>query len=79
MLLIAVVNATTANVISYPLSGIMGLSWKSIAQTGATPFWQELASSGSWTDSEFGFFLQRYRGVASASAIEQEGGVITLG
>lgn len=76
---LAVVNGTTANVISYPLSGIMGMGWKSIAQTGGTPFWQELASSGAWSDPEMAFFLQRYRGVVGATTIEQEGGQFTMG
>ncbi|WWC72882.1 uncharacterized protein I206_106846 [Kwoniella pini CBS 10737] len=75
----AVVTSTTAQLISAPLSGLMGLAWKSIAASGATPFWQALAASGSWTDSEMGFYLARYRGDNYASSVESEGGQLTLG
>jgi hypothetical protein len=57
----------------------MGLGWKSIAQTGATPFWEELASSGAWSDPEMGFFLQRYRGVVGAGVYEKDGGQFIMG
>ncbi|WWC63811.1 uncharacterized protein I303_106416 [Kwoniella dejecticola CBS 10117] len=74
-----VVTSTTARLISAPLSGLMGLAWKSIAASGATPFWQALAASGSWTDAEMGFYLARYRGNNYASSVESEGGELTLG
>ncbi|WVQ93000.1 hypothetical protein IAU59_000063 [Kwoniella sp. CBS 9459] len=75
----AIVTSTTARLISAPLSGLMGLGWKSIASSRATPFWQALAASGSWTDPEFGFYLARYRGDNSASSVEEEGGEMVLG
>ncbi|ORY24226.1 endopeptidase, partial [Naematelia encephala] len=75
----AVVNDTSAQLISDPLSGLMGLAWKSIAQSGATPFWEALAASGSWSSAEMGFFLQRYRGDASASSVETNGGEFSMG
>lgn len=57
----------------------MGLAWQAIAQTGDTPLWQALAASGSWTDPEMGFFLQRYRGDVSANTVEYQGGEFTMG
>ncbi|WVQ63697.1 uncharacterized protein L199_001850 [Kwoniella botswanensis] len=75
----AVVTSTTARLISAPLSGLMGLAWKSIASSGATPFWQALAASGSWSDPEMGFYLARYRGDNSASSVESQGGELILG
>lgn len=75
----AVVNETTTDLISAPLSGLMGLGWKALASTGATPFWQSLASSGQWTDAEMGFFLKRYRGDNSATSVETDGGSFMMG
>ncbi|RSH95062.1 hypothetical protein EHS25_000148 [Saitozyma podzolica] len=73
------VNTTSSNLISNPLSGLMGLAWKSIAQTAATPFWQSLASSGQWSNQEMGFYLQRWRGVTGVTQVEQSGGEFTMG
>ncbi|EIW65821.1 hypothetical protein TREMEDRAFT_46056 [Tremella mesenterica DSM 1558] len=75
----AVVNETTSSLISAPLSGLMGLAWKSIAQSQATPMWQALAASGSLSSPEMAFYLQRYRGDSSAAQVESSGGEFTLG
>ncbi|OCF32449.1 endopeptidase [Kwoniella heveanensis BCC8398] len=75
----AIVTTTTARLISAPLSGLMGLAWKAIASSKATPFWQALAASGSWTDPEFAFYLARYRGDNTASSVEEQGGEMVLG
>ncbi|OCF56098.1 endopeptidase [Kwoniella mangroviensis CBS 10435] len=75
----AVVTSTTARLISAPLSGLMGLAWKSIASSEATPFWQALAASGSWSDPEMGFYLARYRGDNFASSVESQGGELIFG
>jgi hypothetical protein len=76
---VAVVNATSSNLIVNPLSGIMGLAWKTIAQTGATPFWQNLASDGAWSSQEMGFYLRRWRGVTGVTHLETSGGEFTMG
>jgi len=73
------VNDTTANLVSSPLSGLMGLAWKSLSQSDATPCWQALASSGQWSNAEMGFFLQRYRGAVNAETVETNGGEFTMG
>ncbi|WWC91004.1 uncharacterized protein L201_005943 [Kwoniella dendrophila CBS 6074] len=75
----AVVTSTTARLISAPLSGLMGLAWKSIASSKATPFWQALAASGSWNNPEMSFYLARYRGDNYASSVESQGGEMVLG
>lgn len=74
-----VVNSTSANVIGYPLSGILGLAFESIAQTQATPFWEAVMKSGQVTEEAMGFFMKRYRGDNSAAMIESDGGEFTLG
>jgi len=74
-----VVNSTSANVIGYPLSGILGLAFESIAQTQATPFWEAVMESGQVTEEAMGFFMKRYRGDVDASMIESDGGEFTLG
>lgn len=76
---IGVVTTTSDNLISYPLSGLMGLAWRSIASSGATPFWQTLAASGKWDAPEMGVYLKRYRGDNSASQVETDGGEILFG
>ncbi|ADV23137.1 endopeptidase [Cryptococcus gattii E566] len=74
-----VVTTTSADLISYPLSGLMGLAWQSIASSGATPFWQTLAASGKWDAPEMGVYLKRYRGDNTASQVETDGGEILFG
>jgi len=74
-----VVNSTSANVIGYPLSGILGLAFESIAQTQAPPFWEAVLTSGQATEQTMGFFMKRYRGDLSAQTIEPEGGEFALG
>jgi hypothetical protein len=74
-----VVNATSANIVGYPLSGIFGLAFQSIAQTEAPPLWEAVMKSGQVTEQTMGFFLQRYRGDPSAQSVESQGGEFTLG
>lgn len=72
-------NQTSANIIGYPLSGIFGLAFESIAQTQTLPLWEAVMQSGQVTEQAMGFFLKRYRGDASASTIESDGGEFSLG
>ncbi|KAL7421026.1 hypothetical protein Q5752_003910 [Cryptotrichosporon argae] len=75
------VNATSSDLISSPLSGLMGFAWQSIAASGGTPFWQSLAASSSsgWTSPQFGVYLERYRGDTYTTEVETNGGQLTLG
>ncbi|WVR04620.1 hypothetical protein IAU60_001631 [Kwoniella sp. DSM 27419] len=65
--------------LSSGVSGIMGLSWQTLAYSKATPWWLTLAKSSSWSDPLFAFHLARYRNVAGAKSVESEGGVATFG
>lgn len=72
------VDQTTTNLLSGSVSGIMGLAYEAIASTGSTPFWQGLANGGELSAPEMSFWMDRYRGDASASP-EEPGGIFTLG
>ncbi|KAI0728027.1 aspartic peptidase domain-containing protein [Fomitopsis betulina] len=75
----ATVSQVSSNVLSGPVSGLMGLAWQTIASSGATPFWQALASSNdTLTDGVFGVQLTRYNNDTKVSALEP-GGTFTLG
>ena len=67
------------DVVEPPSSGLLGLAWQSIAQTGATPFLQNLAQSGDLTTPEFAFYLERYQDDPNATADETSGGEFTVG
>ncbi|KXN90874.1 Cathepsin D [Leucoagaricus sp. SymC.cos] len=72
------VDQVTDNLVDETLSGIMGLAFDTIASTQATPFWQALSDGSQLQAKEMSFWLNRLRGVASASGAEF-GGVFTLG
>jgi len=63
---------------SPPASGLMGLAWSSLSETG-TPLWENLAESGQETVAEFGVYLARYQNDTTATADELDGGEFTLG
>ncbi|KAG2121893.1 aspartic peptidase domain-containing protein [Suillus clintonianus] len=73
-----VVNALSSAFNTNPVSGIMGLAWSPLSSTQQTPFWQTLASGGSWDSALFGVQLTRYGNVSNA-AQNEPGGVIDLG
>jgi cathepsin D len=55
----AVVDGVSSGLLNAPVSGLFGLGWKSIAASGAMPFWQTLASSGAWDEPVMAFQLTR--------------------
>lgn len=59
-------------------SGILGLGFRSIASTRATPFWELLANEGQLSSPEMGFFLNR---LLDEGVVDEEGygGEFTLG
>ncbi|WVN89444.1 uncharacterized protein L203_104667 [Cryptococcus depauperatus CBS 7841] len=69
----------SSGLLSSGVSGIMGLSWKALAYSKATPWWITLAKSSSWSEPLFAFYLARYRNVAGASSEEKKGGLATFG
>jgi len=72
------VDQTTSNLLSGTNAGILGLAFDTIANTGATPFWQTLAQTNQFTTPEMSFWLNRLLNVQNAQN-EQFGGVFTLG
>lgn len=68
----------SSGIIEAPISGLMGLAWKSIANSGATPMWQTLAAT-KWQQKEFGVFMVRHRGDEYARKFEENGGQILFG
>lgn len=72
------VDQTSASLLDGSNAGIMGLAFDTIANTGATPFWQSLAQGNQLTTPEMGFWLNRLLGDTSAQT-ETFGGVFTLG
>ncbi|KAF8176802.1 aspartyl protease [Pholiota molesta] len=70
------VNQLTSGLLDGAVSGIMGLAFSTIASTGATPFWETLATNGQLANPEMAFWLTRS---ASAQTQDVPGGVFTLG
>lgn len=74
-----VVVTMTQGLVDSPLSGLMGMGFKTLSVMGATPWWQSLATSGAWDSPLFGFYMKRYRDVSDAASTEPDGGTLTLG
>lgn len=58
------VTSTSSNFLQNPVTGLIGLAWKSLSSSGATPFWQALAGGGSWDSPLMAFQLTRYAAVS---------------
>jgi cathepsin D len=56
----AVVNSVTPGLLSSPVSGVMGLAFRGLASSGATPFWSRVAASGLWDKPLMSFCLTRF-------------------
>jgi hypothetical protein len=74
----AVCDAVSQGLLMNPVSGLLGLGWKQIASSGATPLWQTLAESGQWDQPVMAFQLTRYGDNPQAQALEP-GGSFTMG
>ncbi|KAF8552734.1 acid protease [Imleria badia] len=72
------VTQVSQGVLSNPVSGLMGLGWQTIASSNAPPFWQTLASKGTWSQPVMGFQLTRFVNDSSARPLEP-GGSFTMG
>ena len=68
------VNEFSGNIVDAPVSGMMGLAFKALADTGATPFWQTVFNILS--NQEMSFWLARESTSETSSSF---GGVFTLG
>lgn len=58
------------------ISGLMGLAFVGLAQTGATPFWQALVDTNQLIAPEMAFFVSRS---TDPSTEDVPGGTLTLG
>lgn len=74
----AVCDTVSADLLTSPVSGLMGLAFQTIASSGAAPLWETLASSSAWTDQLMAFQLTRYNNVSNAQSLEP-GGTFTMG
>ena len=75
----AAVNSVSNNIISGPISGIMGLGFQALSNTQSTPFWQTLLNNGQLANSEMSFYIARNAATVSSNSQETDGGVFTLG
>jgi len=73
-----VVDTVSAGLLSSPVSGLLGLAFKSIASSHANPLWQTLADSGAWDQPVMSFYLSRFIN-ATHSKPEEPGGRFTMG
>ncbi|KAM5537642.1 hypothetical protein V8D89_008720 [Ganoderma adspersum] len=74
----AVATATTENLLSKPVSGLMGLAFETISSSRAPPLWEGLATSGALDQPLMAFQLTRFTDDANAKDIEP-GGTFNLG
>lgn len=76
------VNETSNQLLTQPLSGLMGMAFQDIAASGATPFWQALVETSGTLDSPlFAFQLTRFTNDTALTQQNslQPGGTFTLG
>ena len=54
-----VCNTVSTNLLTGPVSGLLGLGFQPIASSKAMPFWETLVSSGAWDTPVMGVQLTR--------------------
>ncbi|KAG8792931.1 hypothetical protein FRC12_004447 [Ceratobasidium sp. 428] len=72
------VNYTNGTPVPGNIAGLMGLGFKNLATSQATPFWEALVSSGRWAEPVMSFWMTRYNNVSTADDAEF-GGEFTMG
>ncbi|KAJ6591613.1 aspartic peptidase domain-containing protein [Mycena vulgaris] len=73
-----VCDQVSSKLLTTPVSGLLGLAWQAIASSGATPFWQTLASGDSWDSPLMAFQLTRFLNQSQSQDLEA-GGSFTMG
>ncbi|KAJ8585196.1 acid protease [Rhizopogon salebrosus TDB-379] len=73
-----VADAVSQDFLISPVSGLLGLAWNTLAQSGQTPFWQTLAANNAWDSALFAIQLTRYKNASNPETLEP-GGVINMG
>ncbi|KAI0294298.1 acid protease [Multifurca ochricompacta] len=71
-------DVVSGGLLNAPVSGLMGLAWKSLSTSGVTPFWQSLYEGNVWDESVMAFYLTRFQNVTDAQD-QEPGGVFTMG
>ncbi|GAB1524705.1 hypothetical protein RhiTH_007859 [Rhizoctonia solani] len=72
------VNYTLGTPVPGNIAGLMGLGFKNLAASQATPFWETLVSNNQWDEPVMSFWMTRYGNISSASDAEF-GGEFILG
>ncbi|CAE6356747.1 unnamed protein product [Rhizoctonia solani] len=72
------VNYTLGTPVPGDITGLMGLGFKNLAASQATPFWEALVSNNQWHEPVMSFWMTRYSNVSGASDAEF-GGEFILG
>ncbi|CCO31340.1 Pepsin A [Rhizoctonia solani AG-1 IB] len=72
------VNYTLGTPVPGDITGLMGLGFKNLAASQATPFWEALVSNNQWHEPVMSFWMTRYSNVSAASDAEF-GGEFILG
>ncbi|KAG9100757.1 hypothetical protein FS749_013054 [Ceratobasidium sp. UAMH 11750] len=75
---LGLVNYTNSTPVPGDITGLMGLGFKNLATSHATPFWEALVSNGKWAEPVMSFWMTRYNNVSSADDAEF-GGEFTMG
>jgi cathepsin D len=70
-------TTVTNNLLTSPISGLIGLAFAGLSQTG-TPFWQAIIGGNQASAPEMGFWLSRFRGTSNPTN-EEPGGAFTFG
>ncbi|KAF8609037.1 acid protease [Ceratobasidium sp. AG-I] len=73
------VNNNLGTPIPGNIAGIMGLGFKNLAASQATPFWEALVSSGQWVEPAMSFWMTRHNNVSNANDAEFGGEFIMGG
>ncbi|RDB15878.1 Cathepsin D [Hypsizygus marmoreus] len=71
-------DTVSDGLLTAPISGLLGLAFKTIASSGATPFWEALVSAGAWDSPVMGFQLTRFINDTTARSLEP-GGSFSMG
>ena len=68
----------TTGLVSAPVSGLIGLGFKQLAASNATPFWEALANDNQFSAPEMSFWLDRDLDPTTTTSLAP-GGIFTLG
>ncbi|KAF9482635.1 aspartic peptidase A1 [Pholiota conissans] len=74
----AVCDQVSSGLLNDPVSGLLGLAFKSIASSGAQPFWETLVTNNAWDSPLMSFQLTRFLNESSAQT-EEFGGSFSMG